>query len=354
MTPLAVGLVADGSPEVGVYTSAMVGLAGHPGTHPVDAAVTSLRFGQLDEDGILDLAAATAGIVTVYHGAAESLGATETARVSFRVAGLAIGDVVFDRGHQNEIALLAVDGTAHLLARGTPDTRAYSRHELDLIRTWHREQVQGSIETRVVQRRMDALVLDRPGPAGWHEIETLRTGSNAFSPGGHALFDSVSMSGLSTDDLLVGDSVSGRVHVVANQRDAAKTRVGRRTQQAVPTTVAVEGRPLAALPLRLGLNTQPGLVVLEHGTAEPDVIVRVATAFTVTSTADLPDDNPGNNICHATNGLCTLRAAIIEANYQGGSNSITRSRRERPTRSRRARSTTSSTPWAGRWRSGRP
>ena len=144
MTPLALGLVAHGSPEVGVYTSAMVGLEGHPRTHRVDGAVTSLRFGQLDEDGILDLAAATSGSVTVYHGATDQPGAaqgsvsTERATVSFPIAGLAIGDVVFDRGHQNEIALLAVDGTVHLLARGTPDTRPYSRHELDLIRTWHR------------------------------------------------------------------------------------------------------------------------------------------------------------------------------------------------------------------------
>jgi CSLREA domain-containing protein len=330
MTPLALGLVAHGSPAVSVYTSAMVGRAAHPRTHAMDAVVTSLHFGHLDGDGALDLAAATAASVTVYHGAAdqpagtaESSGSTETARVSFPIAGLAIGDVVFDRGHRNELALLASDGIVHLLARGTPDTRAYSRHELDLIRTWHRAQVQGSIETRVVQRRMDGLVLDRPGPAGWHEIGTLSTGSRTFAPGGHALFDSVGMSGLSTDDLLVGDPLSHRVQVVANQRDAAKTQVGRRAQRAVPTTVGVEGRPLAALPLRLGLNTQPGLVVLGAGTAEPDVIVRVATAFTVTSNADLPDDNPGNNVCHATNGLCTLRAAIIEANYQGGSNSIT-------------------------------
>ncbi len=35
--------------------------------------------------------------------------------------------------------------------------------------------------------------------------------------------------------------------------------------------------------------------------------------FTVDSTADAVDDNPGNGICHTAAGTCTLRAAIMEA-----------------------------------------
>lgn len=36
--------------------------------------------------------------------------------------------------------------------------------------------------------------------------------------------------------------------------------------------------------------------------------------YGVNSTADMVDDNPGNGVCHAANGQCTLRAAIMEAN----------------------------------------
>lgn len=40
--------------------------------------------------------------------------------------------------------------------------------------------------------------------------------------------------------------------------------------------------------------------------------------FTVNDHAnDLPDDNPGNSICHTMAGTCTLRAAIMEANHSG-------------------------------------
>ena len=35
--------------------------------------------------------------------------------------------------------------------------------------------------------------------------------------------------------------------------------------------------------------------------------------FTVTSITDAVDDNPGNGVCHTSAGVCTLRAAIMEA-----------------------------------------
>lgn len=47
-----------------------------------------------------------------------------------------------------------------------------------------------------------------------------------------------------------------------------------------------------------------------------------AATFTADSTADTPDVNPGNGICADVSGLCTLRAAVQEANALGGSDSI--------------------------------
>ncbi|MEO8436273.1 MAG: hypothetical protein ABI596_15330, partial [Pyrinomonadaceae bacterium] len=47
------------------------------------------------------------------------------------------------------------------------------------------------------------------------------------------------------------------------------------------------------------------------------------TTFTVNSTLDLPDLNPGDGICNAGVALCTLRAAINESNFSGGANVIT-------------------------------
>src|SRR4051812_17113527 len=49
-----------------------------------------------------------------------------------------------------------------------------------------------------------------------------------------------------------------------------------------------------------------------------------AATFTVNSTLDEPDTNPGDSQCvSAPSGVCTLRAAIMEVNALGGSHTIT-------------------------------
>ena len=47
-----------------------------------------------------------------------------------------------------------------------------------------------------------------------------------------------------------------------------------------------------------------------------------AAGFTVDSTADASDANPGNGTCAAAGGACTLRAAVEEANALAGSDSV--------------------------------
>src|SRR3977135_1867517 len=47
-----------------------------------------------------------------------------------------------------------------------------------------------------------------------------------------------------------------------------------------------------------------------------------AAAFGVDSTADLPDVNPGDHLCRTDAATCTLRAAVQEANADGGANTI--------------------------------
>ena len=47
-----------------------------------------------------------------------------------------------------------------------------------------------------------------------------------------------------------------------------------------------------------------------------------ALQFTVNSTADLPDANPGDGLCRTAQNTCTLRAAIMEANATVVSDSI--------------------------------
>ncbi len=44
------------------------------------------------------------------------------------------------------------------------------------------------------------------------------------------------------------------------------------------------------------------------------VLLTNACTFRVNSLADAPDANPGDGSCESATGLCTLRAAVMEAN----------------------------------------
>ncbi len=48
-----------------------------------------------------------------------------------------------------------------------------------------------------------------------------------------------------------------------------------------------------------------------------------ATTLVVNSTVDAPDAVPGDGMCATLSGLCTLRAAIMEANMLPGADTIT-------------------------------
>jgi CSLREA domain-containing protein len=48
-----------------------------------------------------------------------------------------------------------------------------------------------------------------------------------------------------------------------------------------------------------------------------------AAGLTVNSTTDAVDMTPGDGSCATSTGVCTLRAAIMEANAQGGAHTVT-------------------------------
>src|SRR5258706_9928875 len=47
-----------------------------------------------------------------------------------------------------------------------------------------------------------------------------------------------------------------------------------------------------------------------------------ASSYSVVSTLDNPDASPGNNVCADSHGVCTLRAAVMEANAHVGPDTI--------------------------------
>ncbi len=328
-TRLALGVRTLEGPKTLIYDQSE--LSGEPDSYPMAAEVTALAFGQLDDDGITDLAAATTNEVTVIHGrshqASQSAAAMiERQNLPFEIRGLAVGDFVFDRNHQREIAALSADGAVYLSARGNPDTRPYTKEEKNTLRELKRSFTLDKIDMETLIAETNKLIrANRTG--GWNVAEMMSSGITPSPAGGSlALFQRLNASNLPTDDLLIGDGASNRVQVVKNEQDAAKLNIESRNQSAETGALTVEGAPLAAVSLRLGVDIRPGMVILRAGQIEPEVSILAPDAtFNVTSTADLADDAPtaADAVCLASNGQCTLRAAIMQSNHTGGSNTIT-------------------------------
>jgi hypothetical protein len=337
-TRLALGVTGLAGPKTLVYDDR--GLSATPESYPMSGEVSALAFGQLDDDVTTDLAVATGSDVTVIHGrgepattTADGLPNSETAspatiekqNLSFEIKGLAVGDFVFDRNHQREIAALSGDGTVYLSARGNPDSRPFTKAEKNTLRELRRSFSLNKIEMETLIVETNKLRRTNRGGA-WNIAETINSGTTPSSIGlAKALFQRANASDLPTDDLLIGDGISNRVQVVKNERDAAKLNIKSFSRSTESNEVTVDSAPLAAVSLRLGIDVRPGMVVLREGQLEPEVSIQApSVTYNVNSTADLPDDVPtvANAVCHASNGLCTLRAAIMQSNHGGGSNAI--------------------------------
>src|SRR5918992_4919759 len=75
---------------------------------------------------------------------------------------------------------------------------------------------------------------------------------------------------------------------------------------------SARSRRYVALALLAAALLVAGVVVWAHGGGR----------FTVNSTADAVDSNPGDGTCRTAAGACTLRAAIQEANALPGADEI--------------------------------
>src|SRR5260221_9864612 len=64
------------------------------------------------------------------------------------------------------------------------------------------------------------------------------------------------------------------------------------------------------------------LVALGAPGAQPALAAPAIATFNVNSTLDEVDDVPGDGACHSVHDHCTLRAAVMEANFSTGAGAI--------------------------------
>ena len=276
------------------------------------APATSLALGQLDDSYEMDLAVGAGRSLAVVHGRDRKLSIdkqeqakvldpeVETHEMRFTINSGAIGN--FTRSDTEQIAALSDDGLLHVLEQNAKS------------KDW------GKIvaEVAMATRRAD-FSLRSPG-GSQTEVYATPTLMKAR----------VSVSGF--DDLLVIDRSSRQVRIVSGQDNLVASARGSDTQSPTEvgtlntvTTLDVEADPVAVLPMRLNSDGLSDLVMLKSSASPLAVSLSAAArSFTVNSSGDGSDINPGNGICETApgNGVCTLKAAIQEVNAGPGGDTI--------------------------------
>jgi CSLREA domain-containing protein len=309
LADVVVGVVGADGPQALVFEGPEGALKATPEAFSLPAEPAALALGQLDDRYEMDLAVAAGSELVIVQGRDRKLSlddirqaqvppaSIERRAFPFEIRSLALGDFIWDQEHQTEIALLADDGTVHLLekAKGNKAKDWLLVENITLPLASDGENIKSAI-----RHPPSAIGLVR-----------------------------AKLSSLPTDDLLVLDQATHQLHILASQRVNEST--GQRVPDSltpfpiapVTTVLDTERAVVAVLPMRVNVDALNDLVMLREGASVPTVaLTAAAMTFTVNSTADTGDATP-DGVCDDGAGNCTLREAIQEANANMGADMIT-------------------------------
>jgi len=270
LADVVVGITDGGASKALVFEGPEGALRAQAEEFALPGEAAALALGRVDQDYLFDLAVAAGRELVVVHGRDRCLSFDQARReaapaaklsrlsLSSTVRSVAIGN--FTDELRAQVAALGDDGVARMTS--------------SVAGEWKSETLNGS----------------------WPQADRL-IGAR--------------VSGGKFDDLVVLDAASNRLLVVNAKADGADR---------LATEFKVEGTPVAAVAMRLGVHARNDLVSLRRGQSAPVIVTpQSATAnFVVNSTENGSDANPGNGACATSQGICTLRAAIEEANANPG------------------------------------
>ncbi|MGB9104059.1 MAG: VCBS repeat-containing protein, partial [Terriglobales bacterium] len=286
----------------------------------VSAPVTSVAFGNLDRDSYLDAALVAGGQLMILHGRdvhAASVGAgTGVALESVPLVSAAIsvdiGKFLPDRDPRAQMAVLSSDGSIQMIARAGLDARPRSAEEL-------RATALGSLSGHPV-----ALPPLDPNE-GWTIAETFPARVSSGTSSRTPILMATRISGQAMDDVVVLDGNASRLHLVSHANVRSANDLVGNLPASAEGDVALNSvpAPVAAIRMRVNIDGRPGVVMLNEGQVAPSVMMPLPDpTFTVNTTNDTVDVTPGDSICADSNGQCSLRAAIMEANATAGVDTI--------------------------------
>jgi hypothetical protein len=261
--------------------------------YPLPSRGDAMEWGSLG--GGADLAVGASANVVMFYNALATNPQTETVTVPFEVKGLALGDFIWDRDGRTEIAVLAGDGSIHILQHGSLNTTPLTGAELPA----RRAAIRGHHAKPTAPPNPTAL-------GAWTIAKQIPyTGSAPAGPVSHSAFNSPRLASSSTHDLMVLDAAASQLHILDTSGTAASPSAG----------VSFTGTPVAALALPQTIDTGRSIVVLAAGQAAPMVIQSNATlTLNVNTTADIDSINACTTSTTTIPSILSLREAVCLAN----------------------------------------
>jgi hypothetical protein len=261
--------------------------------YPLPAQGNSVAWGRLG--GGLDVAVGAGSNVVMIYGALAAKPQTETFTLPFQVHGLALGDFIWDRDGRTEIAVLADDGSIHILQHGTLNTTPVTAAELPA----RRAALRG--------RHTKPATAPNPTALGaWTLAKQLPyTGSAPSGPVSASAFSSPRVASSSTQDLMVLDAAASQLHILDTSGKTASPGAD----------VSFSGTPVAALVMPNKINSDRDIVVLTSSQAAPLLVTSGASlTLNVNTTADIDSINACTTNTMTIPSTLSLREAVCLAN----------------------------------------
>ncbi|MCI0390612.1 MAG: FG-GAP-like repeat-containing protein [Acidobacteria bacterium] len=279
LADVVVGIVEGGSSKALIFEGPEGAMRAQAEEFAQPGEVAALALGRVDGDYLFDLVVAAGRELVIVHGRDRRLSldlaqrdAAPAAKLSRISASSAIKSVAIGNFTDNarmQVAALGDDGVAQVISAATDELKS----------------------------------------------ETLYGGSGPLA--GRLI--GARASGGRFDDLVVLDAASHRLRVVNAKSEGAGNPVAE---------FDVESAPVVAVAMRLSVHARNDLVFFRRGQSAPVIATPEVTAatFVVNSNGNGSDAQPGDGICSTpagtAQGVCTLRAAIQEANASPGPDAI--------------------------------
>jgi hypothetical protein len=322
-TDIAVGVAGPSGPALLIFDGTNE-LSGEPVTFHLSAPAAAVQFGRLDNDSYQDVAVAAGSEVNIIHGWGRKQDVDPQSLVQHislnnNARDLSIGYFLWNRGANNQIAVLSDDGSVNIWDQVGSDSRPYSAEDIAKLRAarLHPERV-ADVETLAGWQKTQS--------ATWSSAREYATSSSVAADAvSHSVLFKSHISFQETDDLITLDQSEHKLNVVRQTDSNAGTLAqslsgdGDLANITLDTTEA----PIAVVALPQKLNGERSLVIMQAQSASPTIVPLAPTAVI---TVDRTDDPSGAalaaaSVCGGGAGDCSLRGAVQFANIAANSGS---------------------------------